>query len=145
MVGVIVVAALCASCSGSGRRATVHVDPDVFAVHGRYGSSNESILITGSFSDAAGVAALNRFAKRAMNVDERGAEHRDVYASPPLDQSGETLYTPNYVADPVVTARGIRLYVDCKGAIEPPMRARFISILREELASLGDVHVRNAT
>lgn len=40
---------------------------------------------------------------------------------------------------------GVRLYVDCKSAIEPPMRQTFLRILREELAVLGDVTVVNAT
>lgn len=141
---VALLAAVCA-CSSSGRRSRIVIDSDVFAVVGRYGSSNETIVVSGSFSDRAGVAALNRFRVRAMNVDERGTEHHDVYASPPLDASGDVLYTPNYTSEPTITPRGIGVYVDCKGAIEAPMRVRFLAILRDELASLGNVHVSNGT
>ena len=71
-------------------------------------------------------------------------EHRDDRDFPPLDDKGRELYTPNYVGDPKIVARGIELYVDCKGVIEPPMRAQFLRILDEELRSLGDVTVSSA-
>jgi hypothetical protein len=127
--------------SGSG----VHFSSDVFAYNARYGVSNEQIVVRGNFTRAAGVAALRRAATRLFLVDENGVEHRDERGFPPRDEHGRELYTPNYVSDPTVVARGVQLYVDCKGAIEPAMRARFLRILTDELRDLGNVRVSSVT
>jgi hypothetical protein len=123
---------------------SVQIASDVFNWADTYMTfSNESILVTGSASDAALVEALNRAAARFMHVDETGVEHgAEVEESPPVGADGEVLYTPNYVSTPEVTPAGIRMYVDCKGVIEPAMRVTFLEILTQELALAGgDVSV----
>jgi hypothetical protein len=70
-----------------------------------------------------------------MNVDDDGLEHEDLESAA---ARGEYVYTPNYVSDPEPVENGLAMYVDCKGAIEPGMRDRFIQILAEELRDLGD-------
>lgn len=128
---------------GTKESKTVHIAHDVFATRGGNDSSNEEIIVRGDFNRAAGVAALDRVAQRFMKVDEHGVEHSDISASEPSDGHGNFLYTPNYVSSPEVTAGGMTLYVDCKGYIEPAMRERFLDILRDELAPLGQVFVEN--
>jgi hypothetical protein len=54
------------------------------------------------------------------------------------DEDGNWLYSPNYVSDPVPVSGGLRMCVDCKGSIDPRMRATFRQMLQEELATLGD-------
>ena len=60
---------------------------------------------------------------------------------------GFDVYTPNYVSDVTVDENGSPgFYVDCKGAIEPPMAVRFRQILVEELMRhhVTSAHVRVA-
>lgn len=104
------------------------------------GASYETILLTGSFEPAAGVAALERAGSRLQMVDERGVEYATFEEVE--EASFDDHYTPNYVSDPEIGPKGIQLYVDGKGSIEEPMRARFLQILREELEDLPDAHVR---
>lgn len=124
----------------------VRIADDVYAWDEGNASSYEAVLVTGAFAEADGIAALNRAASRFMCVDERGVEHTEAEAYAGIvDDEGNDLYTPNYVSDPTPRNGALRMYVDCKGAIEPPMRLRLIEILREELAGLGDdVRVANA-
>jgi hypothetical protein len=122
----------------------VRIADDVFGWADAYHSiSNESILVTGSAPPATVIEALRRAAVRFLHVDETGVEHGpEVEESPPVDAQGEVLYTPNYVSTPKETSTGIRLYVDCKGVIDPRMRERFLEILSEELGTVGgDVEV----
>jgi hypothetical protein len=60
-----------------------------------------------------------------------------VEETPPLGSDGEVLYTPNYVSTPTQTPQGVRMYVACKGVIDPRMRVRFLQILDEELGTVG--------
>lgn len=107
-------------------------------------ADEEPFLVSSAAPESAVVAAIRR-ADRFMLVDGLGREHADGAA---LDVASEAhaegdLYTPNYTADPVVTAAGVCGYVDCKGAIEPAMGETMRRILREELRKLGaSVHVR---
>jgi hypothetical protein len=125
----------------------VQIAEDVFAWNDESSTSNERFLVTGSFSEADGIAALERVADRLMCVDDAGIEHTPEarYAGDIVGDDGEMRYTPNYVSTPTPQDGGLLMNVDCKGAIEPPMGRRFLEILREELAVLGDdVHVTNA-
>jgi hypothetical protein len=122
----------------------VQIDDAVFAWNEENSTSNERILVTGSFSDADGIAALERLADRLMCVDDAGVEHTPEarYAGDIVGDDGEMRYTPNYVSTPTPRDGGLAMNVDCKGAIEPPMAQRFRELLHEELAVLGDdVHV----
>ena len=121
------------------QRTTVHIANDVFGWADAYMTlSNESILVNGTAPPATLIQALNRAADRFMHVDETGVEHGpEVEESPPGDSNGDVLYTPNYVSTPTETSSGIRMYVDCKGVIDPRMRARFLEILTEELGIVG--------
>ena len=122
----------------------IHIANDVFGAQADefgYGSSNETIVVSGGFSSEAGVAALARVANRLLLVDETGFEHATWEA---MVDAGDEFYTPNYVSDPEIRQAGIELYVDCKGEIPEPMRERFLHILREELADLDDVSVASA-
>jgi hypothetical protein len=81
-----------------------------------------------------------------MCVDETGVEHPpdvfDALGGYILDEDDNELYTPNYVSGPTPEPGGLRVYVDCKGSIDPRMAATFHRILREELESLApDVSV----
>ena len=118
----------------------VRIADDVFGWGDEYDTySNERILVRGAFPPDDGIDALLRAAARFMLVDETGVEHPPgAWDVVPHDEDGDELYTPNYVSDPEPVPGGLRLYVDCKGVIDPRMRARFLQILREELASLGD-------
>lgn len=138
--------ALLAACSHSSASPSgVRIARDVFGYNEKYAASNETIVISGNFARSAGLAALRRAAGRLFLVDEDGVEHSDDRDFPPLDSRGRELYTPNYVSDPTIVARGIELYVDCKGVIVPPMRDRFLRILEEELHVLGTVLVSSVT
>ncbi len=118
----------------------VEIAGDVFAWNDDNGSSNETVLLSGPFAEADGINALERVAARLLCVDDAGIEHtpeaRD--RGDIVGDDGEMRYTPNYVSDVTSRDDGLFLYVDCKGAIEPPMAQRFLEILREELAVLGD-------
>ena len=118
---------------------TVDIADDVFGWADAYMTvSNESILVNGSAPPATSIQALNRAAARFMHVDETGVEHgAEVEESPPVGSNGDVLYTPNYVSTPTETSSGIRMYVDCKGVIDPRMRSRFLEILTKELGLIG--------
>ena len=108
-----------------------------------YGSTNESIMLTGTFDRATADAALRAAGNRFMMVDETGVEHRDAAS---LESAAERdLYSPNYVSEPERTEHGIELYVDCKGGIDAPIRAAFLRILVEELEGAGLTDVSVAT
>jgi hypothetical protein len=132
--------ALLAGCAVSDEPTATHVDgvaiaPDVFATSADGEVANQTVLLTGTFGSATAAAALQSAGDRYMLVDETGVEHASVEAAQgALDQG---LYTPNYVADPLITARGMELYVDTKGWIPEPMRLTFVRILGEELAAAG--------
>jgi hypothetical protein len=146
-VRAFILVALLAGCSSqsSATPPGVRIARDVFGYNEKYAASNETIVISGTFARSAGLAALRRAAGRLFLVDEDGVEHSDDRDFPPLDSQGRELYTPNYVSDPTIVARGIELYVDCKGVIVAPMRARFLRILEEELHVLGAVLVSSLT
>lgn len=114
------------------QRDGVTVAADAFGFLPDGSGSYEAILVTGEVEARPVVQALLAAAGRFMLVTEDGREH-------PSDESvvASGLYSPNYVADPVVRPDGIRLYVDCKGVIAPPMAATFRQILADELAAAG--------
>jgi len=93
--------------------------------------SYESILVQAA-DETRVVDALVQAAGRFMLVTEDGIEQESYEA---VERSG--LYSPNYVADPEIRPDGVRLYVDCKGVIEPAMAETFRQILREELTAAG--------
>ena len=64
-------------------------------------------------------------------MGEDGAEYPDQDAPLELD-----VYTANYASDPQRTDNGIEVYLDCKGAIEPPMETTLRRVLLEELDKL---------
>ena len=115
----------------------ITIDPEVFDYDEDEGS-NEIFVVSGAFDGpgtAAVVAALKQAGVRFKRVDVTGVEHPDDEAALAAYMAGR--YTPNYVADPTVTTDGVEGYVDCKGAIEPPMAERFRQILDEELGRIG--------
>ncbi|GAB3440202.1 hypothetical protein GCM10027517_14490 [Phycicoccus ginsengisoli] len=111
------------------------IDADVFAYREDVGVSNEVLRVVSDSGEEKVVRALAAAGARFMMVDEHGREYQDEAA---LESAAEAdLYTPNYVSDPKVTADGVELYVDCKGAVEEPMAATFRKVLREELEAAG--------
>jgi hypothetical protein len=122
----------------------IEIDPDVFTYQEEEGFSKETFVVTGAFDESAVVRALEQAGRRFMRVDETGVEHADEESAEAALESG--LYTPNYVADPEITAAGVRVYVDCKGSIEDPMAEKLREILREELeAAAVDARVTAVT
>lgn len=101
--------------------------------------SYEAIIVSSDAGSDVLVGALNRAGARFMLVTEDGTEHESDGG---VERSG--LFSPNYVAEPQVLSDGVRLYVDCKGVIEPAMAMTFRHILREELVEAGvaDASVR---
>jgi hypothetical protein len=112
----------------------ITIDPMVFAYDEDQGLSYETFAVVGDIDGAAEgvvVAALNRAITRLMCVGENGVEYADQEAAA---SAGE--YTANYASDPERTGNGIEVYLDCKGAIEPPMEETLRRVLREELDRL---------
>ena len=106
----------------------ITVDAEVYAEGDM--CSNESIVVESHAPHELLVAAMTRASERMMLVGEDGQEHGDV--------EGLEIYTPNYVSDVTIDEKGNPgFYIDCKGAIEPPMAARFRQILVEELMRSG--------
>jgi len=110
----------------------VTIDDDVFTYDDDLGFSKETFVVTGDVETDIVVLALHRASARFLVVDEEGTEH-------PWSSRTEAseLYTPNYVSEPRVTDRGVELYLDCKGAIEPPMSLTLRRVLHEELTLAG--------
>lgn len=105
-------------------------------------SSNETIVVESDVPTEILVAALTAAADRMMRVGEDGNEYTDADAETVM---ANDIYTPNYVSDVTVDEDGrAELYLDCKGAIEPPMAERLRQVLREELPRHGvsSAHVR---
>lgn len=109
----------------------IEVAPEVFADDGD--DSNEHVIIVGSSDPRAAGLALFRAGQRFYAVAEDGRELSEEEA----DAVDGDLYTPNYVSDVRLASRGPWVYVDCKGYIWPAMRERMITILVEELESVG--------
>jgi hypothetical protein len=117
------------------------IDDDVYR-EGDFGSSNETIVVESGAPLDDVLAALSNAANRMMSVGEDGQDH-DVDGA--LSGTAIEVYTPNYVSDVTVNDDGEPgFYIDCKGAIEPPMADRFRQILAEELSRRGvhSAHVR---
>lgn len=105
----------------------IEVAPDVVADLGG-GNSNEHVIIVGASDPQAAGIALHWAAQRFYQVTEDGRE---------LIEETTDCYTPNYVSDIRLAARGPWCYVDCKGYIWSAMRERMIAILVEELDRAG--------
>jgi hypothetical protein len=114
----------------------VLIDGDVF---GFDEPSAEYFVVVSPAPERAVADAVRRANQRFMLVDENGVEHADWDA---LDAASDALgpdddlYTPNYAAEPTITAAGVEGYVDCKGGIELAMGVTMRRVLREELAAL---------
>lgn len=117
--------------SAGSQSTGIDIGDDVFGFFPDGTGSYESILVEAD-DETRVVDALRLAAGRFMLVTEDGTEHQSDEA---VEASG--LYSPNYVADPEIRPDGVRLYVDCKGVIEPAMAETFRQILREELAAAG--------
>lgn len=113
----------------------VTVDPDVFAYDDAAGHSQETFTVASEADGPALAGALARVAARFMRVDETGIEHPDDATALAAHEQGS--YTPNYVATPERTERGLQVHVDCKGVISPEMAETMRRILREELQQVG--------
>ncbi|WP_239456343.1 hypothetical protein [Nocardioides solisilvae] len=114
------------------------LDDDVYG-EGEH-ASHESVVVTSEAPQETLVAALGAAAARMTCVGEDGREYADVE-----EAATKGVYTPNYVSDVEVDERGrVGFYLDCKGAIEPPMAARLRQVLLEELVRHGvtRAHVR---
>jgi len=107
----------------------IRIDASAFE---QYPIAGETVMVLGA--EAAEISrGLEAAGRRFMRVNELGQEYtEEEYAADDGD-----LYTPNWVSDVDEVAGGCKLYVDCKGDIPPPMRARFIEILQNELVQQG--------
>lgn len=113
----------------------ISIDDDVFGYNEDLGYSSETFLVTGYTQPDAVLDALEKAAARFVRVDGSGAEHRDQESVVSAVEAGVAV--PSYVSDPRITDAGIEVYVDCSGAVEPPMAERLRAILREELDAAG--------
>jgi hypothetical protein len=111
----------------------IEVDPRVFGDRDDDWGSYENVIIVGPSDLAAAVRALAQAGDRFYSIAEDGRELTPEEA----DAEAGEIYTPNYVSDIRMAARGPWCYVDCKGAISPPMRERMIAVLVEELERRG--------
>jgi hypothetical protein len=109
----------------------MEVDPRVFGDTGD--GSNEHVILVDASDRAAAARALALAGARFTTVTEDGRELTD---DDDIEELGD-VYTPNYVSDVRMAARGPWCYVDCKGYIDPPMRERMLAILAEELDRAG--------
>ncbi|QCX26192.1 hypothetical protein FC770_02175 [Nocardioides jishulii] len=103
-------------------------------------SSHERIVVTADAPREVLVAALEKAAYRMTFVGDNGRVYEDV-----VDAEMEDVYTPDWFSEVKVDERGdAGFYIDCNGAIEDPMAARFKEILVEELVRAGieRAHVR---
>lgn len=99
----------------------------------------EVVLVTGA-DRAAVTRAMRRAAPRLMRMTEDG---RELATDEEVERAAEQdVYTPNYVSDPEQLARGVGLYVDCKGAMPPEMGALARRVLVEELERYGVADAR---
>jgi hypothetical protein len=108
----------------------ITIDPDLFEYDEGLGYSLETFVVSSDFDPAAVMNALARAATRFMHVGDNGAEDLDLEEAAQAD-----IYTPNYVSDPRITEAGVEVYVDAKGAIDPPMAATLRRVLQEELGA----------
>lgn len=119
----------------------IRIDADLFTYQDDLGYSKETFVVTVAQEPEKILKALERAGRRFMLIDEAGTEHSGADAAEAAYTSG--LYTPNYCSTPTVTDAGVRMYVDCKGAIEDPMAEKLREVLREELEETSlDAHVK---
>ena len=112
----------------------ITIDSKVFAYNEDEGFSYETFAVAGEIEGAAEeqvLTALNRTIDRLICVGEDGVEYPDQNAALTAG-----VYTANYASEPRRTDNGIEVYLDCKGAIEPPMEATLRRVLQEELERL---------
>jgi hypothetical protein len=115
----------------------ITIDEDVFGWNEQFQSSNETFVVAGEFERSAVLRGLERAAHRFVTIDQDGYEHPDMEAAAAAGR-----FTPSYVSDPEPTERGIQVYVDAKGGIDPPMADALRRVLREELERVAtDAHV----
>lgn len=108
------------------------IDPDLFDYDDSLGYSHETFVVTGDFDQSVVLDALGRASARFLRVGQNGAENLD-----PVEAATADVFLPSYVSDPRVTQRGIEVYVDGGGAIDPPMAATLRRVLREELEAVA--------
>lgn len=113
----------------------IQIDPDVFTFDPAEDMSKETFVVTGMTDVAAVTAALGRATDRFMDVDTNGIEHATEESMSDAVVAGAD--SPNDVIGPWPTARGLTVYVDCKGVIPDPMAATMRTILAEELTAAG--------
>ena len=119
--------------------SVITFDDDVFSYDDDHGYSYETFAVNGTFEPAVVVEALDSIAQpRLMLVDDDGILHADFDAI----QAADVMSAANYVSDAQVTARGVEVYIDCKGAIEDVVAAAYRRVLTEVLdQAVGDAHV----
>jgi hypothetical protein len=115
---------------GPSVSVVIVIDPDLFDFDDSRGYSLETFVVTGDVDQTAVMDALARASARFLGVGQDGAEGLD-----PVEAAAADVFLPSYVSDPRVTERGIEVYVDGGGAIDPPMAATLRRVLREELAA----------
>lgn len=106
----------------------ITIDADLFDFDDSRGYSLETFAVSGDFDQTVAMAALGRASERFLRVGEDGSEDLDAEEAAAAD-----ILVPSYVSDPLVTERGIEVYVDAGGAIDAPMAATLRRVLREEL------------
>lgn len=107
----------------------VRIDESAFR---QYPIAGETVIVTGSQS-AEISRGMEAAGERFMRINELGREYtEEEYAA----DDGELL-TPSWVSDVEEVRDGYKLYVDCKGEVQPAMRTTFIRVLRDELARSG--------
>lgn len=115
----------------------ITIEPGLFDYDEELDYSPEAFVVSSDFSPAAIVEALNRAADRFSTVGDNGEENLD-----PDEAAHAGIYTLNYVSDPKITESGVEMWVDGKGAIDPPMALTLRRILVVELSrAVPSAHV----
>jgi hypothetical protein len=112
----------------------ITIDSKVFAYNEEEDFSYETFAVTGDIDGAVQkqvITGLSRAIYRLMRVGEDGVEYPDQDAA-----LNAGVYTANYASEPERTENGIEVYLDCKGAIEPPMAVTLRHVLQDELERL---------
>jgi hypothetical protein len=98
-----------------------------------YREDDATFFVVTSQIDAA-QSALQAASERLYRVGDDGVEFPDEAA---MSVAGDTVYTPNYVGDPVVRSDGVCIYLDTKGESAPPMLTTMVRVITEELQRAG--------
>src|SRR5262245_21401896 len=99
---------------------SVRIASDLFVAPGEWEPSPE-FVVTVTDDVQGATEALSRASERILCTDEAGIEHPDYEAA----NAGGVFAPPHFVSEPVATALGIVVWVDCQANVFPEQAATF--------------------